>query len=294
MSIEQRDPHSGYLTTGHEWNGITELNTPVPRPVYRFLILTFVLSVAYWVLMPAWPLGSSYTKGLLQADDRAAVARSVEHAAAARSAWTSQIAAKSFAEIEADPNLMADVRQTGRTLFGDNCAACHGRDAKGGKGFPNLTTASWLWGGSPEAISETIRVGINASHPDTRVSQMPAFGRDGILKRDEMENVVAYVLSLSTPPVPDNKAAAGKVAAGKAVFAANCVACHGAEAKGNPELGAPNLVDTHWIHGNGESAIYADVWGGLKGQMPSWEGRLTPVERKILALYLVDLQAKRP
>ena len=188
MSIEQRDPHSGYLTTGHEWNGITELNTPVPRPVYLFLILTFVFSVAYWVLMPAWPLGSSYTKGLLQADDRAAVARSVEHAAAARSAWTSQIAAKSFAEIEADPNLMADVRQTGRTLFGDNCAACHGRDAKGGKGFPNLTTASWLWGGSPEAISETIRVGINASHPDTRVSQMPAFGRDGILKRDEMDS----------------------------------------------------------------------------------------------------------
>ena len=187
MSIEQRDPHSGYLTTGHEWNGITELNTPVPRPVYLFLILTFVFSVTYWVLMPAWPLGSGYTKGLLQADDRAAVARAVEQAAAVRSAWTSQIAAKSFADIEADPRLMADVRRTGRTLFGDNCAACHGRDAKGTKGFPNLTTASWLWGGSPEAISETIRVGINASHPDTRVSQMPAFGRDGILKRDEMD-----------------------------------------------------------------------------------------------------------
>lgn len=294
MSVEQRDPHSGYLTTGHEWNGITELNTPVPRPVYLFLILTFVFSVAYWVLMPAWPLGSGYTKGLLQADDRAAVARAVEQAAAVRSAWTSQIAAKSFADIEADPRLMADVRRTGRALFGDNCAACHGRDAKGTKGFPDLTTASWLWGGSPEAISETIRVGINASHPDTRVSQMPAFGRDGILKRDEMESVVAYVLSLSASPPTGNKIAAEKVAAGKAVFAANCVACHGTEAKGNPELGAPDLTDMHWIHGSDENAIYADVWGGLKGQMPSWEGRLTPVERKILALYLIDLRAKRP
>jgi cytochrome c oxidase cbb3-type subunit 3 len=294
MSVGERDPHSGYLTTGHEWNGITELNTPVPRPVYLFLILAAVFSVAYWVLMPAWPVGSSYTKGLLGADDRTAVARSVEQAAAARSSWTSQITAKSFAEIEADPRLMADVRRTGRTLFGDNCAACHGRDAKGGNGFPNLTTATWLWGGSPEAISETIRVGINASHPDTRVSQMPAFGRDSILKRDEMESVVAYVLSLSTRPATGDKAMAEKVTAGKAVFAANCAACHGAEGRGNPEVGAPDLVDANWIHGSGENAVYADVWGGLKGQMPSWEGRLTPVERKILTLYLVDLRTKRP
>ena len=294
MSVEQRDPHSGYLTTGHEWNGITELNTPVPRPVYVFLILTVVFSVVYWVLMPAWPLGSSFTKGLLGADDRAALARSIQQATAARSAWTDQIAAKSFAEIEADPRLMVDVRRAGHTLFGDNCSVCHGRDARGGKGFPNLTTSSWLWGGSPEAIAETIRVGINAPHTDSRVSQMPAFGRDGILKRDEMENVVAYVLSLSKPPAPGDKVAAERITAGKAVFAANCVACHGAEAKGNTELGAPDLTDAHWIHGNDENSIYADVWGGLKGQMPGWEGRLTPIERKILVLYLIDLRSKRP
>ncbi|TAJ39725.1 MAG: cytochrome-c oxidase, cbb3-type subunit III [Reyranella sp.] len=294
MSVEQRDPHSGYLTTGHEWNGITELNTPVPRPVYVFLILTVVFSVVYWVLMPAWPLGSSFTKGLLGADDRAALARSIQQATATRSAWTDQIAGKSFAEIEADPRLMADVRRAGHTLFGDNCSVCHGRDARGGKGFPNLTTSSWLWGGSPEAIAETIRVGINAPHADSRVSQMPAFGRDGILKRDEMENVVAYVLSLSKPPALGDKVAAERITAGKAVFAANCVACHGAEAKGNPELGAPDLTDAHWIHGNDENSIYADVWGGLKGQMPGWEGRLTPIERKILVLYLIDLRSKRP
>jgi cytochrome c oxidase cbb3-type subunit 3 len=293
MSVEERDPQTGYLMTGHEWNGIKELNTPVPRLVYYVLIVTFIFSVVYWVLMPAFPTWSSFTKGLLGADDRAAVTASVKQAAVARSAWTDQIASRSFAQIEADPRLMTAVRETGRTLFGDNCSVCHGGDAKGGKGFPNLTTSSWLFGGSPEAIEQTIRVGINSTHPDTRISQMPAFGRDGILKRDEMESVVAYVQSLM------DKTAAAKLPAatldkGKAVYAANCAACHGAEGKGNPEVGAPGLIDHYYMHGRDESALYADVWGGLKGQMPGWEGRLSPVDRKILALYLIDLGKKRP
>lgn len=293
MSVEERDPKTGYLMTGHEWNGIKELNTPVPRLVYYVLIVTFIFSVVYWVLMPAFPTWSSFTKGLLGADDRAAVTASVKQAAVARSAWTDQIASRSFAQIEADPALMTAVRETGRTLFGDNCSVCHGGDAKGGKGFPNLTTSSWLFGGSPEAIEQTIRVGINSTHPDSRISQMPAFGRDGILKRDEMENVVAYVQSLM------DKTAAAKLPAttldkGKAVFAANCAACHGPEGKGNPEVGAPNLIDHYYMHGRDENALYAAVWGGLKGQMPGWEGRLSPVDRKILTLYLIDLGKKRP
>jgi cytochrome c oxidase cbb3-type subunit 3 len=288
MPVEERDPHSGYLTTGHEWNGIKELNTPVPRLVYLALAVTALFSFGYWILMPAFPVGSIYTKGMLGADDRAAVTAAVKQAQADRSGWTDLVTAKSYADIQADSRLMAQVRATGAVLFGDNCAACHRRDAKGGRGFPNLTTRSWLWGGTPEAIAETIRVGINAPHPNTRVSQMPAFGRDSVLKRDEMENVVAYVMSLSRPSVA--KAAPDKIAAGKAVFTANCVACHGPEARGNPEVGAPNLTDHYWIHGNDENALYADVWGGLQGQMPSWEGRLSPLERKILALYLVDLR----
>ena len=256
MSVEERDPHSGYLTTGHEWNGIKELNTPVPRLVYLSLIATFLFAVGYWLLMPAFPVWSTFTKGLLGADDRAAVTASVKQAIADRSAWTDQLASKSVAQIEADPRLMAAVRNTGRTLFGDNCAVCHGRDAKGGKSFPNLTTSSSLWGGSLEAIEQTIRVGINSTHPDTRISQMPAFGRDGMLKRDEMENVVAYVLSLSNRAggVP-----AARIAAGREVYAANCAACHGAEAKGNPEVGAPDLTDSYWTHGGDESSLYIDV-----------------------------------
>jgi cytochrome c oxidase cbb3-type subunit 3 len=292
MAVEERDPHSGYLTTGHEWNGIKELNTPVPRLVYICLFVTALFALGYWILMPAFPLGSTYTKGLLGADDRAFVAASVKQAMADRSGWTDQITGKSYADIQADPRLMAQVRATGSVLFGDNCAVCHGRNAQGGRSFPNLTTASWLWDGTPEAIAETIRVGINAPHPNTRVSQMPAFGRDSTLKRDEMENVVAYVMSLSKSGAA--KVVADKIAAGKAVFAANCAACHGPEAKGNPEVGAPNLIDHSWIHGSDENALYAGVWGGLQGHMPSWEGRLSPLERRILTLYIVDLRRPRP
>ncbi|HSH99321.1 MAG TPA: cytochrome-c oxidase, cbb3-type subunit III [Reyranella sp.] len=292
MAVEERDPHSGYLTTGHEWNGIKELNTPVPRLVYICLFVTALFSLGYWILMPAFPLGSTYTKGLLGSDDRAVVAASVKQATADRSVWADQITQKSYADIQADPRLMTQVRATGSVLFGDNCASCHGREAKGGRGFPNLTTNSWLWGGTPEAIAETIQVGINAPHPKTRISQMPAFGRDSMLKRDEMENVVAYVMSLSKSGA--GKAAADKVAAGKAVFAANCMACHGPEAKGNPEVGAPSLIDHYWMHGSDESALYADVWGGLQGHMPSWEGRLSALDRRILALYIVDLRRPKP
>jgi len=286
MAVEERDGHSGYLTTGHEWNGIKELNTPVPRLVYLTLAVTALFAVGYWILMPAFPLGSTFTKGLLGADDRTAVTAEVKQAQANRARWTDLIAARSYDDIQGDRRLMAQVRATGAVLFGDNCAACHQRDARGGNGFPNLTTRSWLWGGTPEAIAETIRVGVNAAHPNTRVSQMPAFGRDGVLKRDEMENVVAYVMSLSAPQA--GKVSADRIAAGKAVFTANCAACHGPEGRGNLELGAPDLTDSHWIYGSDATALYAGVWGGLQNQMPSWEGRLSALDRKILVLYILD------
>jgi cytochrome c oxidase cbb3-type subunit 3 len=292
MAVEERDPKTGYLTTGHEWNGIKELNTPVPRAVYFFLIATALFSIGYWILMPAWPIGSTYTKGLLGRDQRTTVTESLKRAALDRSVWTAQIEAKSYSEIQGDPRLMEVVRETGRTLFGDNCAACHGRNATGSEGFPNLTTQSWLWGGAPETIAETIRVGINSAHPESRTSQMLAFGRDGVLPRGDIENVVAYVRSLSNPAGID--VPADQVAAGRAVFAANCVACHGEAGQGNTELGAPNLTDQVWIYGRDRQSIYTTVWGGRQGHMPTWEARLPGLDRKILALYLVDLRVPAP
>jgi cytochrome c oxidase cbb3-type subunit 3 len=277
------------MTTGHEWNGIKELNTPVPRPVYFFLGAAALFAVVYWVLMPAWPLGVTYTKGLLGIDQRTDVTLELKQAALERSVWTRRIESESFRQIQADPQLMQAVRQTGPALFADNCAACHGAEAKGNKGFPNLTTTSWLWGGSPEAIFETIRIGINSDHPKSRTSQMPAFGRDQVLSAPDIESVVSYVRTLSNPAAA-KEAAPGEIEKGKALFAANCAACHGPDAKGSTESGAPNLTDAWWIYGGDRETISTTVWGGRQGHMPTWEKRLTELQRKILALYLVDLR----
>ncbi len=288
MALEERDPHTGYLTTGHEWNGIKELNTPVPRAVFVFLAAGAVVSLICWLLWPAFPLGTTFTKGLLGTDQQLAVAEALAEGTRQRAPWLTRLEQADFAAIQADPQMMTRIRQVGRTLFGDNCSVCHGRTAQGGDGFPNLTTPSFLWGGDPATLAETIRVGINSIHPDSRVSQMPAFGREQTLPRDAIENVAAYVRSLSTPKAADLPA--DVVAAGKAVFAANCVACHGATGTGNREVGAPSLVDHAWIYGGSYPAIFATVWGGRQGRMPSWEARLSAAERKILALYLIDLR----
>ena len=287
-----RDSYTGYLTTGHEWNGIKELNTPVPRVVYFFLTVTVLFSIGYWILMPAWPLGATYTKGLLGNDQRRIVAASLKDAATDRSTWTKKIETEDYAAIQSDPGLMEIVRETGHTLFGNNCAACHGLDAKGGPGFPNLTTSSWLWGGKPKDIFNTISVGINAAHKDTHVSQMPAFGRDQMLPGGDIMKVVTFVYSLSHPDAKNIDLK--EVEAGKKIFAANCVSCHGEDAKGNPELGAPNLTDKFWIYGGDLGSIDTTVWGGRQGHMPTWQNRLSDIDRKILTLYLLDKRTATP
>jgi cytochrome c oxidase cbb3-type subunit 3 len=289
MGTIERDPHTGHGTTGHEWNGIKELNTAVPWPIWAFLILAAGFALIWWILMPAWPLGTTYTKGLIGSDVHEVVSASLKTAAEERAAWTNLIDEKDYAAIQADDALMKDVRATGHALFGDNCAACHGSAAMGGPGYPNLTDHDWLWGGKPEEVFETIRVGVNSENPDSRTSQMPAWGE--ALDRPSLLAVVNYVFSLSHP---DAGADAGQLEAGKAVFAKNCAACHGAEAKGNAEIGAPNLTDAVWLYGGDLSSIYATVHGGREGHMPTWQSRLTDTERKILTLYVLDLGKSAP
>jgi len=289
MSVGERDPYTGHMTTGHEWNGIKELNAPVPKAVLFFLAATFIFALGYWILMPAWPTGVAYTRGLLGIDQRMTVAESVAAATRDRAVWAQKVIDGDYAAVQADVALMRTVRQTGRTLFGDNCAVCHGQQGQGGKGYPAIAKAPWLWGGEPETVAETIRVGINAAHSDTRVSQMMAFGRDSILERPELLKVAAYVHSLSHK----SDAPAATLKDGKAVFEANCVACHGDDAKGKRDVGAPDLTDNFWIYGSDLQGIYETIYGGRQGQMPSWENRLSPLERKILTLYLLDLRQTR-
>jgi len=287
MATERHDPATGRLTTGHEWNGIEELETPIPRVVFFFLAVTTLFAIVYWILMPAWPVGVTYTKGLLGIDQRAVVAKQVEDAATARAAWTGRVTEASLADIAADPELMHHVRETGRTLFIDNCAACHGVRGTGGPGFPNLAAKAWLWGGDPDTIEETIRIGINGTSPDTRVSEMMAFGRGGILETDQVRAVAAYVRSLSNLPM--GEADKARIPAGKEIFAENCVACHGEDARGSTDAGAPNLTDATWIYGSDAQTVFTTIYSGRQGHMPSWEGRLSPVDIKMLALYVGTL-----
>jgi len=292
VTKEERDPHTGYLTTGHDWNGIKELNRPVPKVIWLFLSSTFLFALVWWILMPAWPLGDSYTRGLLGVDQRLSVTEKLARRASQRADWVARIETMPFDQIRANPELMRITHATGEALFGDNCAACHGMSADGGPGFPNLTDTAWLWGDDAEAIAETLRVGINSSHPETRVSQMLAFGHDGILDRTAVTNVTSYVQSLSQPAAPLS-GDAQKMSSGAKVFAENCASCHGEDGRGNIEMGAPNLTDNVWIYGGDRQSIFSTINHGRQGKMPAWESRLTTAERKILALYVLDLGIKQ-
>tara|TARA_R110000796_G_scaffold85127_1_gene184940 strand:- start:1525 stop:2397 length:873 start_codon:yes stop_codon:yes gene_type:complete len=281
MSVKDRDPLTGHQTTGHEWNGITELNTRVPRVVWFFIIVTHLWAVVVWILLPSWPLVTTYTKGILGLDQREEVAKKVVAANTDRAAWGDRIKSMSADKIFENPELMARVNDTGHQLFGDNCAGCHGVSATGGQGFPNLIDGSWLWGGDTETVMETLRVGINSPHPDTRWAQMPAFGRDGLLPRGDVRMVVDYVQSLSGTEAP-----ADRIAAGAEIFSNNCTSCHSNDGTGNVDAGAPNLRDDFWIYGGDDEAMFRTIWAGRQGWMPAWEDRLTETERKIIAVYL--------
>lgn len=293
MALEERDPFTGRQTTGHEWNGIKELDTPVPRGVLMFLIVTHVWAIALWFFVPTWPLGTTYTKGLLGVDQKTTVEANIVSAQQARASWVTRLETEPYDAILADEHLMAIVRTTGHRLFGDNCAACHGRDGRGRAGYPDLTDDDWLWGGSPELIEQTMRVGVNSRHPESRIAQMPAFGREAMLDSTQVRNVAAYVYSLSNPDYSTEQNLAS-IEAGREVFAANCTACHGEDARGNRDVGAPDLTDKRWLYGGDLQTIIATVHGGREGHMPTWDERLTTANIRTLALYVHDLGARSP
>ena len=225
------DSVSGRHTTGHEWDGIKELNTPLPRWWVLTFYATIVWAVGYWVVYPAWPLMSGYTAGVLHYTNRAAVTKDLADLAVIRGDSMKVLAGASLAEIEKDPKLLALSRALGKTVFADNCAPCHGTGAAGAKGYPNLNDDDWLWGGTLAQISQTIQFGARSGDPKAHEGQMLAFGRDGMLKPEQIVTVANYVRSLSglsTEP-------GFNAAAGKKIFDENCVACHGKDGKGNQE-----------------------------------------------------------
>jgi cytochrome c oxidase cbb3-type subunit III len=279
------DRISGKTTTGHEWDGIKELNTPLPRWWLLTFYATILWSVGYWIAYPAWPLLSSYTRGALQYSSRANVSVELANLERIRGEKMAALGSASLADIEKDPALLALARARGKTVFGDNCAPCHGSGATGAKGYPNLNDDDWLWGGSLDQIMQTIQYGVRSGHPKTHESAMLAFGKEGVLKPEQIVTVANYVRSLSgLPTAPGYDATAGKK-----IFADNCASCHGEAGKGNQELGAPDLTDKIWLYGSDEATIIETITNGRAGVMPAWVDRLDPSTIKAMAVYVHSL-----
>jgi cytochrome c oxidase cbb3-type subunit III len=276
------DAVSGVATTGHEWDGIKELNTPLPRWWVVIFYATIIWSFGYWIAYPAWPTFSGYTAGLFGYSSRAQVAVALADLNKARGEKAVALANVDVADIERDPALLVFAQAQGRAAFGNNCAPCHGSGAEGGKGYPNLNADRWLWGGTIQQIYQTIRFGARAANPKTHQSAMLAFGHDGILKTSEIVTVANYVRSLSGLAIRPGT----DLAAGKKIFADNCAVCHGDAGKGNPEVGAPNLTSKIWLYGSNEATIIETITNGRAGVMPAWVDRLDPVTIKSLAVFV--------
>ena len=284
MAGPEVDRITGTATTGHEWDGIRELNTPLPKWWLYVFYVCILFAIVYCIFYPAWPLpGGGYTRGILDWSSRQGLNERMAALEAERSAWTREIEKTPIEAIINNPDLMTITSVAGKAIFANNCAPCHGTAATGRPGgFPSLVDDDWIWGGKPETIYTTILHGIrNASDADARVSQMPAFGADGILTAKQIAAVADYVLALGGH-------GAGN-AEGKQVYLDNCVACHGELGKGNPELGAPNLTDQVWLYGGEKWAIIAQITKPRQGVMPAWVGRLSDAEIKSVAVYVHQL-----
>lgn len=275
------DEVTGVETTGHEWDGIKELNKPLPKWWLYTFYATIVWAVGYWVLYPAWPTVNGYTQGILGYSQRAVVAEAIQANRAGQARFRDQIAATELEDIKNDPQLLRFAMAGGESAFGENCAGCHGRGAQGFVGYPNLNDDDWVWGGTLPAIYQTINFGIRANHDETRLSEMPKFGIDGLLEAEQINDVASYVLSLSGEP--DDATAAQR---GETLYAENCSVCHGDDGKGNQELGAPNLADTIWLYGSDKASVVESIHTGRGGMMPPWQGRLDDVTIKSLAVYV--------
>ena len=281
----ETDSLTGTETTGHEWDGIKELNTPLPKWWLYTFYATIAFSVLWWILYPAWPSLSGHTTGILGYNQRLEVKERLAEARERQRVWLDRISAATPAEIKADPDLARFAMIGGAAAFGTNCAPCHGAGGAGQGFFPALVDDDWIWGGTLEAIETTIRHGIrNADDPEARVSAMPAFGTDGILDRAQIRDVTQYVLQLGGRA--GDPAAAER---GAELFAENCASCHGEAGEGNPDLGAPRLSDAIWLYGSTAEAIEAQIWRPRQGVMPPWQGRLPEETIKMLTVYVHGL-----
>lgn len=279
------DEPTGTETVGHEWDGIEELDTPLPRWWLWTFYITIVWALIYTVLFPAWPMLERATAGTLGWSSHGRLDAELAAADAKLLPVRQAIGNAAIDDIPNDPKLLQAAIAGGQSAFKVHCVQCHGSGAAGGKGYPNLNDDDWLWGGDIAAIHYTIQHGIrNPDHDETRLSMMPAFGRDGILNPAQISAVVSHVEVLSGQAKPSKVSAFGA-----RLFAENCVVCHGADGKGDRAQGAPNLTDAIWLYGGDRATLTATVTNSRAGVMPRWGQRLDPATVKMLAAYVHSL-----
>jgi cytochrome c oxidase cbb3-type subunit 3 len=277
------DEATGVETTGHEWDGIRELDNPMPRWWLWTFYGTIVWAFGYMILYPAWPLISSATPGLLGYSSRGELNQDLAGAEQQRAEMTQAVRAASLPEILADEKLRTFAVAGGMAAYRINCSQCHGSGAQGAAGYPNLNDDAWVWGGDIESIYTTIAHGVRDKiDPETRLSEMPAFG--GMLSAIEVARTAAYVRSLSGLESDPEKAAAGAP-----LFADNCAACHGPGGEGGREVGAPSLADAIWLYGSSEAEIAQQIQAPKHGVMPAWTHRLGDDTVKKLAVFVHSL-----
>ena len=280
----EKDAATGQMTTGHEWDGLKELNRPLPKWWLYVLYATIAWAVVMCVLYPSVPGIRSYFHGILGYSQREAVDQDVAAVQVQRGAAMDRIKVLSFAEIRNDPQLLAVAATAGRITFANNCQPCHGAGGGGNPGFPALAAGSWFWGGTLDEIQQTVTHGIRSDDPDARQSQMLRFGVNGILKPAEIQQVADYVMTLFGTPTP-----AVDVSAGKQIFADNCAVCHGDAGQGNRNVGAPRLASRVHLHGDSRDAVVAQITNPRMGVMPNWNTRLDTATIKSVALYVHSL-----
>jgi cytochrome c oxidase cbb3-type subunit 3 len=282
MANKRIDEATGTSTVGHEWDGIEELDTPMPRWWLWTFYISIAFALAYVIAYPAWPLVHKGTAGVLGWTSRGQLAEDMTNQKAQFSQTVSAIATTPIEALPGSPALMRAAVAGGRAAFKVNCVQCHGAGAAGSKGYPNLNDDDWLWGGDLKSIEYTITHGARQpGDAKTHAGQMPAFGKDGILTAGQVDQVAGHVLSLSGK-ARDN-------AAGAQLFQQNCAVCHGSDGRGNRAVGAPNLADAIWLYGGKREDVVAQVTNPKHGAMPAWGGRLDPVTIKMLAAYVHSL-----
>jgi len=278
------DQLSGTETTGHVWDGIRELNTPSPRWWLITFVITIIWAIGYWIVYPAWPTLEGHTKGIKGWTSYQQLAESREEIMARKAGRLERLAKTPLERVKENSDLYQFSLAGGAAAFKNHCAVCHGTGAEGQKGYPNLNDDDWLWGGKVDEIYTTIKYGIRSDHEDTYVSDMPAFARDELLETADIRTLTDYIQAL-----PNSKDITSH--AGATLFADNCASCHGEDAKGNQEVGAPNLADAIWLFGDSREDIIYTISNSRKGVMPHWEGKLDDNTIKQLALYVHSLGA---